>query len=233
MLSGFFAAPAFEPGMMAIIFVEGLAAFLSPCILPMLPIYLMYLAGETDAKQKTPLVKILCFILGFTLLFLALGAGATAIGKLLQQNQLWVQRISGIMMIVMGLSYMGLFRLPFLHHGRGASAPKELSPLRAIAFGAALAISWTPCIGPLLGSAMLMAGQTASLWNGLLLLCCFSLGLGVPFLLSGLMYHKISGTLGFLKRHARKIQLVSGALLVIVGLLLTLDLFKYWVGLFV
>ena len=232
MLTSFFAVPVFEPGMMALIFVEGLAAFLSPCILPMLPLYLLYLAGETEEAQARPLLKILCFILGFTLVFLLLGAGATAIGQLLHQYQGWLGRIGGLVMILLGLSYMGVFQLPFFHRIKCGSAPKKLSPLKAIAFGAALAVSWTPCIGPLLGSALLMAGKSASLWGGLLLLLCFSLGLGIPFLATGLLYHKLSGVLAFLKRHTRTIQLFSGALLILAGLTMLFDLFKYWSALF-
>ena len=232
MLSSFFAVPAFEPGMMTLIFLEGLAAFLSPCILPMLPLYLLYLAGEAGEAQARPLLKILCFILGFSLFFLLLGAGATAIGQLLRQFQSWLGRIGGLVMILLGLSYMGLFQLPLFHRVKSGSAPKELSPLKAIAFGAALAISWTPCIGPLLGSALLMAGKSASLWGGLVLLLCFSLGLGIPFLVTGLLYHKLAGVLAFLKSRTRAIQLFSGALLVLIGLVMVLDLFKYWSALF-
>ncbi len=237
MISQYFSAPAFSPGMLALVFVEGLAAFLSPCILPMLPVYLLYLGGgEAGAERKSR--RLLMgntggFILGFTLLFLALGAGATALGQLLQTHLPLLMRLSGVVLILLGLQATGVLRALPWFGGRAAKAPAAaLTPLRSMVFGAALAVTWTPCVGVWLGAALTMAAQSASLWHGLLMLLCFSLGLGIPFALLALLYHRLSGALGWIKRHLRTIQLISGVLLIVFGVLMLCGAFGLWSGLF-
>lgn len=234
MLSSYFTPQAFEWSMVALIFAEGFLAFLSPCMLPLLPVYLLYLTGSEDQKAKrgTFLLRTVFFILGFTLVFMLLGAGATAIGSILERYRTVLERIGGVLLILLGLSYIGLFRIPFLNGGGGKKAPtKVLSYGGAVLFGIAFAFSFTPCIGTFLGAALLMAGQTASLWSGLLLLFAFSMGLGVPLFLAALFYHSLSGVLTFLKKHLREIQIVSGVLLILFGLLMVFGIFGYWMGL--
>jgi len=255
MMNQFLAAPAFSPGMLALVFVEGLAAFLSPCVLPMIPVYLLYLGGGSDAKnsRRATLLNTGGFVLGFTLLFMSLSAVATSLGRLLSANQALLSRVGGAALILMGLQAMGAFRaigLAGLLHklfqkllpgrnrgGKGASlvetlASKGLTPLRAVAFGAALAVTWLPCAGVYLGAALTMAGKTASLPAGMLMLLCFSLGLGIPFLALALLYRRLTGALNWLKRHLRAIQLVSGALLIAFGVLMAAGAFGYWTRLF-
>ncbi len=234
MLTDFLAAPTFTWSMLLSVFAEGVMAFLSPCILPMLPVYALYLAGDDATQSKKQLIlNTLCFVLGFTLVFMALGATATALGKLLQAHLDWLMRIGGVVLILLGLHYIGVLRIGFLDRGGHRGAPAHLTPTKALVFGATFAITWTPCVGTFLGAALMQAGQSASLWHGLGMLLCFSLGLGVPFSLVAIFYHKLSGTLGFIKRHLRVIQIVSGALLIAIGLMMALGWFGYWGGLFV
>ena len=238
--------------MLALVFVEGLAAFLSPCVLPMIPVYLLYLGGGDQGNRRQTLLNTGGFVLGFTLLFMALGASATALGRLLIAHKAQLSRLGGAALILMGLHAMdafralrmprrlqGLFAQRNRHNQRGSRAPlaeslasKTLTPLRAVAFGAVLAVTWMPCAGVYLGAALTMAGGTASLPTGMLMLLCFSLGLGIPFLLLALLYRRLTGVLSWLKRHLRAIRLVSGALLIAFGVLMAAGAFGYWNRLF-
>jgi cytochrome c-type biogenesis protein len=220
--------------MMALTFLEGLTAFISPCILPMLPVYLMFLSGEEQERSQKKLVfNTLCFILGFTLLFVLLGAGASSIGRLLQSHQLLLQRISGILLIVFGSYYAGFFKIPFLQREwRFGTSVHKLTPLRSLVFGAAFSFGWTPCLGPMLGAALTLAGNTRYLWEGMLLLLLFSLGLGVPFLITALLYNRLTGAFNWLKRHHLAIQRIAGVILIVFGILLTFNIFGYYAGLF-
>ncbi|MDR3051378.1 MAG: cytochrome c biogenesis protein CcdA [Oscillospiraceae bacterium] len=226
--------PAFAWYMLAAAFAEGLAAFLSPCVLPMLPVYALYLAGEeteeTRQTRRAALLRTGCFVLGFTLVFMALGAGATGLGRLLAAWQGALTRLAGGLLVLMGLWYAGGFRLPW--GGAALRAPARLTPWRALAFGAGFAVTWTPCAGVMLGAALVLAGQSAHLAQGLLLLLCFSLGLGVPFALTALLYRRLAGALRFLKRHSRAVRRVSGALLAALGVLMLCGGQGYWQGLF-
>jgi len=248
MISQYVSAPAFSPGMLALVFVEGLAAFLSPCVLPMIPVYLLYLGGGGQNSRRQTLLNMGGFVLGFTLLFMALSAVATALGRLLSTHQVLLTRLGGAALILMGLHAMGIFRVFFARlmqrislkgkHGKSRAplaqtlASKSLTPLRAVAFGAALAVTWMPCAGVYLGAALTMAGGTASLPAGMLMLLFFSLGLGIPFLLLALLYHRLTVVLTWLKRRLRAIQLISGALLIVFGILMGLGAFGYWSRLF-
>lgn len=228
----YLAAPQFSWSMLALVFFEGVLAFVSPCILPMLPVYALYLAGDDGAGRRRLVYNTLCFVLGFTLVFMALGAGATALGQLLQTHLVWLSRAAGVVLILLGLHYIGVLRLGFLSRGINLAAPTHLTPGKALAFGATFAVAWTPCLGTFLGAALMLAGQSGSLWQGLLMLLFFSLGLGVPFALVAILHHRLAGTFAFFKQHLRAIQIVSGALLILCGFAMALGLFGYWSRLF-
>ncbi|WRS26440.1 cytochrome c biogenesis CcdA family protein [Oscillospiraceae bacterium MB08-C2-2] len=229
------AAPKITPALFGLVFSEGLFAFLSPCILPMLPIYLLYLSGTGNMQEnRDRLIRnTVGFICGFTLVFVGLGATASGLGSLLSQHRDWLQRIGGVIMIVFGLHFMGILRISFLNQTKTLQAnTKDLRFFSSLLFGGAFSLGWTPCLGPFLGSALLLASNSSTLPQGIALLFVFSMGLGVPFLLTALLWDRLQGAMRFIKKHLNKIKMISGTLLIIVGLLMLFDLFGYYMGLF-
>jgi len=217
-----------------LVFIEGFLAFISPCILPMLPVYLVYLAGKKESEGKRALVlNTLGFILGFTVIFVAMGATASGIGSLFVSHRLLIQQISGIIIIVFGLYYMGVLKIGFLNRDRRFTAKTDnLTVFTSILFGMAFSLGWTPCIGPLLGAALTLAANKDTIWHGMLLLLIFSAGLGIPFFLSALVFEKFKRTFDFIKRHFKTITFISGLLLIVVGIAFLLNVFGYWAALF-
>ncbi|MEG1017431.1 MAG: cytochrome c biogenesis protein CcdA [Oscillospiraceae bacterium] len=206
-----------------IAFLEGIITFISPCLLPMLPIYLVYFAADApgDGKKKKTLVNSLGFILGFTIVFVLMGAFAASIGSLLKQHQTAVNVISGLVVVIFGLNFMGLFNLKLLNGThRAKSSSKPLGFFSAIVFGMVFAVGWTPCVGAFLGSALLLASQQGSWLAGVFMLTLYSLGLGIPFALSAVLIDRLKGAFDFIKRHYKTINLVCGLLLIAVGVLM-------------
>ena len=216
------------------VFVEGLLAFISPCILPLLPVYIVYLAGKKGAgDRRTLILNTLGFILGFTIIFVAMGATASAIGSVLASHRLLVQQVSGIIIIIFGLHYMGVLKFKFLNRDmRLSPATLNLTILSSVLFGMAFSLGWTPCIGPLLGAALTLAANMDTIGHGMLLLLVFSAGLGIPFFLSALALDKLKTTFDFIKRHFETITFVSGLLLIAVGIAFIVNVFGYWAALF-
>ena len=200
-----------------ITFLEGLVTFISPCLLPMLPIYVSYFAGGGEQRPAVTARNALGFIAGFTLVFLLLGAFAGTLGGLLSRYHTAVNLVGGAIVILFGLNYLGLLRLN-LFRGGGPRQMGEMSFLSSLLFGAVFAVGWTPCVGAFLGSALLLASQQGSALRGLLLLLCYSAGLGIPFFLSALLIGRLKSAFDWIKAHYRAINLVCGALLVLVGL---------------
>ncbi len=220
--------------MYLLIFFEGILAFISPCILPMLPIYFIYLAGNAELVDKRRLlINVLGFVLGFTLVFVLLGASATALGAIVQNNKLLIQRISGVIIVIFGLNFCGLIQIPFLNYEkRFSSDVSKLKFFSSIVFGATFSFGWTPCLSTFLGTALLLAANKASLLQGILLLLLFSAGLAIPFLISAIIFERLTPVLKFIKKHLRLVNVVSGAFLILVGLSLAFDVFGYWSALF-
>lgn len=201
-----------------IAFLEGIITFISPCLLPMLPIYITYFAGGKERSRSKTLVGALGFVAGFTLIFVAMGALAGTVGAFLTRYQTVVNIVSGIIVVVFGLSFMGLFELPIF---RGISKRPEGSGFfSSLLFGIVFAVGWTPCVGAFLGSALLLASQQGSALKGTLMLLCYALGLGIPFVLSALLVEYLKGIFGFIKRHYKIVNLICGSLLVLVGILM-------------
>ncbi len=215
-----------EPGI-AIAFVAGLISITSPCCLPLLPGYLGYLtglSGHEPARRNRTIAAASLFVLGFTVVFVALGATASELGALLLYNRVPVARIAGIFIAAMGAFLLLEGRVGFLSRGgdwsrRMAGGKLGTAPL----LGAAFAVTWTPCIGPVLGAVLTLAGTTASLSQGVLLLTAYSIGLGVPFLALGLSVARVRLWLRSAGRITAALQPVSGALLVVMGVLLVSD----------
>lgn len=202
-----------------LVFLEGIATFVSPCMLPMLPIYVAYFAGGAGGRKT--LANALGFVLGFTLVFTLMGATAGTVGQLLVAHKTLLMRIAGAGMILLGAVYTGLLPSPFTRLLRGLQMnPARLARLdffSSLLFGVAFSVGWTPCIGIFLSSALLMAASAAHGGAGVLMLLCFSLGLGIPFLLAALLLEKLKTLFAWVKAHMRAINLVAGGFLVLVG----------------
>jgi len=206
----------------AITFLEGIIAFVSPCLLPMLPIYISYFAGEKhDAKQKT-VKNALGFVLGFTLVFIALGAFAGFFGGFLTRYKTVVNVVTGGIVILFGLNFMGIINVGFINNACSIknNESKISGFFSAVLFGIIFSISWTPCVGASLGAALMKAAGKGSVLQGILLLLCYSFGLGIPFLLSAALIEHMKNAFTFIKKHYRIINTVSGVFLVIIGILM-------------
>jgi len=199
-------------------FLEGIITFISPCLLPMLPIYISYFAGGGQRSTGRTLRCAFGFVLGFTCIFVAMGALAGSIGSLLTSHQTAVNLISGGVVILFGLNYLGLLRLNLFRGGSGRANTRELGFLSAMAFGVIFSVGWTPCVGAFLGSALMLASQQGTVLTGVVMLLCYSAGLGIPFLLSAVLIDQLKGTFNWVKSHYGIINRICGCLLILVGL---------------
>ncbi len=206
-------------------FLEGIITFISPCLLPMLPVYLSYFAGGEERTLRRTLMNALGFILGFTIVFVSMGALAGTLGSFLKSHQTAVNIVSGLIVIFFGLNFLGVFKLNLFHGSRGSVNASRMGFFSAALFGMVFSIGWTPCVGAFLGSALALASQQGHVLTGMLMLLCYSLGLGIPFLLSAVLIDKLKSTFDWIKRHYRAINMVCGALLVLVGILMATGLF--------
>ena len=215
-----------------ICFLEGIITFISPCLLPMLPVYITYFAGGGERNNVKTLTNAIGFVLGFTTVFVILGAMAGTFGSVLKSHQTLVNIISGIIIVIFGLSYMGLFRISFF---KGRSKGVKLDNLGFITsyiFGAAFSVGWTPCVGVFLGSALVLASQQGTAFSGLVMLLCYSAGLGVPFIVSAVLIDNLKSAFGFIKSNYRIINTVCGLFLVLVGLLTATGYMGRFIALF-
>ena len=197
-----------------ITFLEGIISFISPCMLPMLPIYVSYFAGGTDKKENI-FKRAICFVLGFTVVFSVLGLFAGTLGSFLTKYQTAVNIVTGAIVILFGLSYLEIFSLPFF---KGMGSIKRInSAFRAFLFGMIYSVSLTPCVGAFLGSALMLASNSGTALQGLILLLIYSLGLGIPFVASAVLLNKLSSVFDFIKKHYGIINKDCGIFLIIVG----------------
>lgn len=199
-------------------FLEGILTFISPCLLPMLPVYITYFAGG-EADTKKTLRGALGFVLGFTILFTAMGALAGTLGSFLSRYQTAVNVISGLIVVFFGLSFMGVIKLN-LFKGSAKLHTGNQSFFSSVLFGMVFSVGWTPCVGAFLGSALMLASQQGHVLEGTLMLLSYSLGLGIPFLLSAVLIDQLKGAFQFIKRHYTLINRVCGALLILIGILM-------------
>ena len=208
-------------------FLEGVISFISPCMLPMLPLYISYFAAGEEKKSKT-FARAAAFVGGFTLVFCLLGLFAGSLGALLRRYQVVVDIVCGVIVILFGLSYLEVFRLPFF---KGMQGNRKISgAFSAFLFGVIYSVSLTPCVGAFLGSALMLASASATAWRGVLLLLCYSLGLGSLFLLSAVLIDKLKGTFSFIKQHYKVINLVCGIFLIVIGVLMATGLMTRVIG---
>jgi cytochrome c-type biogenesis protein len=222
-------------GMIA--FSAGLLSFASPCVLPLVPSYITYITGVsfkklTDAEAASKLKWItvshsLCFIAGFSFVFVLMGASATYLGQLLVEYQNWIMKAGGVLIILLGIHFTGFIKLPFLQmEKRFEMRKKPLGYAGSFIVGIVFAAGWTPCIGPILSTILIYASTSKSLSTGILLLTYYSIGLGIPFLLSSLAFNSFLSAFDRIKRHMRILNLVSGLFLIGIGILFLTDTFK-------
>lgn len=208
--------------------IEGLIAFISPCVLPMIPVYVLYFAGASEGRQaKKTLGRALSFVLGFTALFVLLGVFAGSLGALLIRYQSEVNLICGMIMILFGLHYAGVLHITFLD--KTLKPGVQVQPKGYVScalLGVVFAAGWTPCTGPLLGSAMMLAASKGGAFTGAVLLGCYSLGMGIPFVLCALLIDRAKGAFAAIKRHYTAINRICGVFLVIVGLMMMTGLYS-------
>lgn len=212
-----------------ITFLEGVISFISPCMLPMLPIYVSYFAGGADKKRQV-FARALSFIVGFTLVFSMLGLFAGTLGGFLAKYQSAVNIVSGIIVIIFGLSYLEVIHLPFF---KGMSKKQSANTIiSAFLFGVIYSVSLTPCIGAFLGSALMQAAQAGTALRGTLLLVTYSLGMGLPFLISAVLLSELAGAFNFIKKHYKVINTVCGIFLIVVGIMMALGMMNKLLALF-
>ena len=203
-----------------ITFMEGIITFISPCLLPMLPLYLLYFAGnKSDDVKNRVWINAIAFVMGFTIVFTMMGAFAGSIGALLQRYQVYVNIVTGMIVVALGLSFMGVIKLNIFGHSKlKLTEVKPLGFFSTLIFGMVFALGWTPCIGAFLGSALLLASQHGSVIKGMILLLLYSLGLGIPFLISAILIDKLKNTFDFIKRNYHVINMISGIALILIGI---------------
>ena len=206
-------------------FLEGIITFISPCLLPMLPIYISYFAGGGEGSVRKALTGAVGFVLGFTAVFTALGALAGTVGSFLREYQTAVNIVSGLVVIFFGLNFLGVFKVNLFRGSSRTVNTADMGFFSAVLFGIVFSIGWTPCVGAFLGSALMLASQQGHVVEGMLMLLVYSLGLGLPFILSAVLIGYLKSTFDWIKRHYRIINLISGGLLVLIGLLLATGMF--------
>jgi cytochrome c-type biogenesis protein len=222
-------------GMIA--FSAGLLSFVSPCVLPLVPSYITYITGvsfkeltNAEAKSRVRWATIshsLCFIVGFSFVFVLMGASATYLGQILVEYQNWIMKGGGVLIILLGIHFTGIIKLPFLQmEKRFEMKKKPLGYAGSFIVGVVFAAGWTPCIGPILSTILIYASTSKSLSTGILLLTYYSIGLGIPFLLSSLAFNSFLSAFDRIKRYMRVITLVSGLFLIGIGILFLTDTFK-------
>ena len=201
-----------------IAFLEGIITFVSPCLLPMIPIYLSYFAGGGQRTMKKTLTGASGFVTGFTVVFVLMGALAGTVGSFLREYQTAVNIVSGLVVIFFGLHFLGVFKFELFRGAKSGVQTNSAGFFSAALFGIVFSLGWTPCVGAFLGSALMLASQAGHVLTGMGMLFAYSLGLGVPFLLSAVLIDQLKGAFDWIKRHYTVINAVSGGLLILVGI---------------
>lgn len=206
-------------------FLEGIITFISPCLLPMLPIYISYFAGGGERSTKKTLTGAIGFVVGFTVVFTLMGALAGTVGSFLREHQTAVNIVSGLVVIFFGLNFLGVFKLNL---GKGSNRSVDTSNMgffSALLFGVIFSLGWTPCVSTFLGSALMLASQQGSVLAGTLMLLAYSLGLGIPFIFSAVLIDYLKSAINWIKRHYDIINKISGGLLILIGILMATGTF--------
>lgn len=201
-----------------ITFVEGLASFISPCVLPIIPVYISYFATESKSEKKS-IINSLGFVSGFSIIFILLGIFAGTFGKIITKYADYVKIGLGVFLIIISLNYMGLIFIKFLNKTKGIKKDKkDFTFITSVLFGMIFSLTWTPCVGAFLSSALILASTTGSVLKGAILLFTYSLGLAIPFVMTTFLLEKLKKTFDFIKNHYSIINKVAGGILLLTGL---------------
>lgn len=201
-------------------FLEGIITFISPCLLPMLPIYISYFAGGGERSVRKTLTGALGFVTGFTIVFVAMGALAGSVGSFLREYQTAVNIVSGLVVVFFGLNFLGICKVNLFKGSSRSVDTRNMGFFPALVFGVVFSVGWTPCVGAFLGSALMLASQQGHVVEGVLMLLSYSLGLGIPFVLSAVLIDYLRSAFDWIKRHYSIINAVSGCLLVLIGIMM-------------
>lgn len=199
-------------------FLEGIASFISPCVLPMLPIYISYFAGKEDSKTSRALLNSIGFVIGNTIIFILFAIIASYAGALALGIQKYIKILFGVVIIILGLNYMGILKIKFLNkENRIKKKIDDFTFFKTILFGMMFSISWTPCIGSFLGSALLLIANKQNILQGILLMLVYSIGFGIPFIISAVLIEKLKKFYNLIKKNYKIIKIISGVLLIVMG----------------
>ena len=199
-------------------FLEGIASFISPCLLPMLPIYISYFMGEEEKNKRKVIINSIGFVLGFTILFLILSIFASTVGNLVSGYIKYIKIVFGIIIILLGLNYMEILKISFLNKSKWVNLNKKnFNFFKAMIFGILFSISWTPCIGTFLSSALLLVAKEQDVIKGIVLMLLYSIGLGIPFIISAVLIEKLKDMFEVIKKNYKKVKIISGLILIVMG----------------
>lgn len=201
-------------------FLEGIITFISPCLLPMLPIYVSYFAGGGERSTRKTLTGAVAFVVGFTVVFTLMGALAGTVGSFLAEHQTAVNIVSGAVVVFFGLNFLDVLNINIFNGSRKTMDTHEMGSLSAMLFGVIFSLGWTPCVGAFLGSALMLASQQGEVLEGTLMLLAYSMGLGVPFVLSAILIDKLKSAFDWIKSNYKTINMICGSILVVIGLLM-------------
>lgn len=205
-------------------FLEGIITFISPCLLPMIPIYVSYFAGGKEKDTRKTIVNAMGFISGFTVIFVLMGALAGTFGQLLTRYKIVVDIATGLIVVFFGLNFLGVLKLN-LFKGSKSANKDNLGFFSSMLFGIVFSVGWTPCVGAFLGSALMLAANRGTVFEGVVMLLLYSLGLGIPFFISAILIDKLKGAFTFIKKHYKVINIVCGVFLIVMGVLMATGLF--------
>lgn len=202
-------------------FLEGIASFISPCVLPMLPIYISYFVGQEYEKKNKALINSIGFVLGFSIIFILLGVLASSLGSIILKYQNIIKIVFGIVIVIFGLNMMETIKIPFLNKTIKPNInKKEFNFISSTIFGILFSVGWTPCVGAFLGSALMMASTEGEVLKGSILLLCYSIGLGIPFIISSILIEKLKKIFTWIKEHYKIINTISGLFLIMIGIIM-------------
>lgn len=203
-----------------IAFLEGIITFISPCLLPLLPVYISFFAGGEERTVVRTLKNALGFVVGFTTVFVMMGALAGTVGGFLQRYRTVVNLVTGLIVVFFGFHFLGVLRVNLFRGMKYSPGKDKLGFFSSMLFGMVFSVGWTPCVGVFLGSALMLASQQGRAFTGVLMLLAYSLGLGTPFVASAVLIDRLKGAFQFIKRNYKVINMICGVFLVLVGILM-------------